>query len=117
MPAATREIVVHTPKTTRAVESAAKVARIVRWFDALPVSPPGIAVACPLILAPQIRLSFRSAEGARLAQATVPATSAGLCDPIGFRIGGKAERPLIDGAVGPSFVRRLQRLLGVHLVR
>jgi hypothetical protein len=70
-----------------------------------------------LILAPQIRLSFRSAEGARLAQATVPATSAGLCDPIGFRIGGKAERPLIDHDVGPSFARRLQRLLGVHLVR
>jgi hypothetical protein len=47
----------------------------------------------------------------------VPATSAGLCDPIGFRIGRKAERPLIDSPVGPSFARRLQRLLGVHLVR
>lgn len=117
VPAGTREIVIHTPRTTRTVKSPAKVASIVRWFDALPVFPPGIAVACPLILAAQIRLSFRSAEGARLAQATVPATSAGICDPIGFRVGGKAERPLIDSAVGPSFARRLQRLLGVHLVR
>jgi hypothetical protein len=93
------------------VTSPGKVARIIRWFDALPVYPPGIAVACPLVLRPEIALSFRSVSGARLAYARVPTPLAGICDPIGFRIGGKLGRPLIDNTFGESFARRLQSLL------
>jgi hypothetical protein len=111
VPPATREIVVTEHGRSTTVTSPAEVTRIVRWFDALPVSPPGIAIACPLVVRPEITLSFRSAGGARLAHATVPTPSAWICDPIGFTIGGKARRPLIDSSPGESFARRLQHLL------
>ncbi len=115
IPPATRTIVVRGPKIRRTVTNTAQVARISRWFDALPVSPPGIAIACALVLRPNITLSFRSAAGTQLARATVPEPSASICDPIGFKIGGKTKKPLIDRAFGPSFARRLERLLGVRL--
>jgi len=116
VPAATAEIVVRAPRISATVTDPGKVARIVRWFDALPVSPPGVAVSCPYAVAPDLTLSFRSAGGARLAQATLPRTEATLCDPIAFTIGGWRRRPLIDGP-GESFVRRLQGLLGLRLVQ
>ncbi len=94
----------------------AKVAEIIRWFDALPLSPPGIAVACPLGPGADITLSFRSTNGTWLARATLPPTSANICDTIDFQIGGRAEKPLIDSGVGDSFVRRLQDILGVQLI-
>ena len=117
VPPATRVIGVRAPKVSVKVTDPLKVAKIVRWFDALPISPPGIAVACPLTLAPQITLSFRRARGARLAEARLPSSRAWICDPIGFTIGGRTEKPLVDRDVGPSFTRRLQRLLGVQLLR
>lgn len=117
VPAATRTIVVSAPKVSRTVTGRAAVARIVRWFEALPVYPPGMAIACPAVIANRITLSFRDAKGARLARATVPATFAGVCDPIAFRIGAKTKSPLIDEAGAPSFARRLQRLLGLHIPR
>jgi hypothetical protein len=118
VPSRTSEIAVRSPKGTFDVKSPAKVARIVRWFDALPISPPGIAIACPLILAAHATLSFRSAGGAWLALATVPlAAPANICDPIGFKIGGRPQKALIDSGPGTSFVRRLGRILGVQLVR
>jgi hypothetical protein len=110
IPPATREIVVRSPGLSTRVTDPAKVAEIRRWFDALPVSPPGVAIACPLQVAPRITLSFRGAEGTRLAHATVPDTRAWLCDPIGFTIGGRTERPLIDHPFGKSFARRLERI-------
>jgi hypothetical protein len=111
VPRGTREIVVTEHGQPTTVTSPGQVARIGRWFDALPVSPPGIAIACPLVVRPEITLLFRSAGGARLARATVPTPSAWICDPIGFTIGGKARRPLIDSSSGESFARRLQSLL------
>src|SRR5579884_500222 len=103
---------------TRSLESGGR--RPIRYLDetvdALPVSPPGVAVSCPYAVAPDLTLSFRSAGGARLAQATLPRTEATLCDPIAFTIGGWRRRPLIDGP-GESFVRRLQGLLGLRLVQ
>lgn len=117
VPAATTEIVVRAPRISATVSDPAKVARVVRWFDALPISPPGVAVLCPLGLPPDLTLSFRSARGAWLARATMPRAAATICDPIGFTIGGKRLRPLIDGDSGESFVRRLQSLLGLHLLR
>ncbi|HEY2310675.1 MAG TPA: hypothetical protein VGH46_06130 [Gaiellaceae bacterium] len=117
VPAATREIVVTSPKVSREVTDPATVARISRWFDALPISPPGIAIACPLALAQSIGISFRNAHGAWLAQAEAPPTSANICDTIAFQIDGHTEKPLIDSGVGDSFVRRLQQLLGVRLIQ
>jgi hypothetical protein len=116
-PAETSEIVLRAPKAAARVTDPTKVSRIVRWFDALPISPPGIAVSCPLTVAPDITLSFRNARGVRLAKARVPSAFAWLCDPIQFSIGGRHQQPLIDSVHRESFVRRLQDLLGVHLVR
>lgn len=110
VPSGTREVVVYTPRLTTKVTDPAKVAEIRRWFDALPVSPPGIALACPLLIRPTITLSFRTADGVRLAHAAVPDARAWICDPIGFTIGGRTERPLIDRPHGESFVRRLERV-------
>ena len=117
VPAATSEIVVRAPKVSTKVTDPAEVAVVARWLDALPVSPPGIPIACPLILAARATLTFRSAAGERLATASVPLTSSSVCDPIGFAIGGRRQKPLVDRAVGESFVRRLQHQLGVRLVR
>jgi hypothetical protein len=116
VPDATREVVVSAPKASAKVTDPATVARILHWFDALPVSPPGIAVACPLGPAADITLSFRNGRGAWLAQAKLPPTPASICDSIAFSIGGRQQKPLIDRPERASFVRRLQDLLGVRLV-
>jgi len=117
VPAATSEVVLRAPKASAKVTDPRQVSRIVHWFDVLPISPPGIAVSCPLTLAPDITLSFRDARGTRLAQAKVPSAFAWICDPIGFSIGGEHQQPLIDRVHGKSFAHHLQDLLGVHLVR
>lgn len=117
VPATTREIDVRAPEVALDVTSEEKVARIVRWFDALPISPPGIAVPCPLAVAPDITLSFRDVHGDRLAQAKLPPSFAWICDSIAFTSGGEQQAPLIDRPHRPSFARRLQQLLGVQLVR
>lgn len=117
VPSRTSEIVVSAPKVSATVTDPAKVARIVRWFDALPISPPGIALLCPAMIGPQITLSFRSAGGAWLAQAKLPPHAASICDTIVFQIGGKAKKPLIDRNFRESFVVRLQDLLGLHLAQ
>ena len=117
VPSATRKIVVRAPKGSRTVTNPAKVAQIVAWFDALRVSPPGAMAVCAAVGRPDITLSFRSASGAQLAHARVPAPAPGVCDPIRFRIGNRARRPLIDDASNLSMARRLERLLDLHLPR
>jgi hypothetical protein len=117
VPSRTSQIDLRAPKVSQKVSDRATVAKIVRWFDALPISPPGIAVPCPAGMTPDIRLSFRDARGVRLAQATLPPTFAWICSSIAFTIGGRAQQPLIDRPHSESFVRRLQQLLGVHLLR
>jgi hypothetical protein len=117
VPPRTTKIVITAPKTSANVTDPVQVAQIVRWFDALPISPPGIAIACPLEIGPDITLSFRSTTGAWLAQSKLPPRAASICDTILFQIAGTTMKPLIDGNVRDSFIRRLQRLLGVQLVR
>jgi hypothetical protein len=117
VPAPTSEIDVHAPRVSVDVTSPAKVARIIRWFDALPIAPPGIVVSCPLAVAPDITLSFNDAGGDRLAQAKLPPSFAWICDSIAFTIGGTQQKPLVDRLQRPSFALRLQRLLGVRLLR
>jgi hypothetical protein len=118
VPARLREISLRTPKVHRKVTDHAKVERIVHWFDALPISPPGIGFMCALMPGADITLSFRTASGRTLAHAQLPPTSASGCDSITFKIGGHPQAPLIDRDVPlqDSFVGRLQRLLGVHLL-
>src|SRR5262249_49560749 len=111
VPPATREIVVTEHGHSTTVTKRAQVARIIRWFDALPISPPGIAIACPLVIRPEITLSFRGAGGAPLAHATVPPPAPrGRAAPwarsgprIGFRAGGKAPAPADQQPPGGDF--------------
>jgi hypothetical protein len=117
VPAETTEIVLRAPKVSTRVTDPARVTQIVRLFDALPISPPGIAVSCPLTMGPSIALSFRNAGGHRLAQAKLPSTFAWICSPIEFTIGGRQQQPLIDRIHRPSFLGRLQHVLGIHLLR
>lgn len=117
VPSGTSTIVLHAPKVSTTVTDPVQVARIVSWFDALPISPPGVALMCPLEVGPDITISFRNARGDWLAQAKLPPTFAWICNPIAFSIGGRDEKPLIDRAHSEGFTRRLQQLLGVQLIR
>jgi hypothetical protein len=118
VPSGVGKIVLRSPnKVFARVTNPAKVARIIRWFNALPISPPGVHIACLLTLHSEITLEFRAQRGALLAQAGVPRTSAGVCQPIGFLIGRHPQRPLIDNPTHASFIERLQRLLGRQLVQ
>jgi len=117
LPAATAKIDVKGHKVSRTVTDPAKVADIVRWFDALPVSPPGVAVMCPLTLGPRVRFVFRSANGTRFASASAPTVGkAWICSTISFSIHGKPQTALVDSSRGCGFVYRVQRLLGVRLL-
>jgi hypothetical protein len=117
VPPAAREMVLSSAKSRQKVTDPAQVGQIISWFDALPISPPGVALLCPLEPGAAITLSFRSSAGAWLAQVKLPSRPASICDAIVFQVGGKAKKPLIDRNFGESFVVRLQRLLGVRLVR
>ena len=115
VPANVREIDIKGPRVWRRATNSMHVAAIVRWFDALPISPPGVVMGCPLILWPRIQVVFRSANGTRLASASVPAAKAGLCNAIGFSIHGKPQQPLVDSVRGRGFVDRVAKLLGLRL--
>jgi hypothetical protein len=126
VPATVRKITVDAPKMPWApkihltVTGREKVARIVRWFNALPVSPPGPSPVCGIAAGADITLSFRAADGRSLARAKLPPIPAWICDSIAFTLGGKSQAPLADRDVtnkNASFVGRLQRLLGVHLLQ
>lgn len=114
VPPAVRRIGVKTTTVSREVTDPAKVKKIVDWFDALPISPPGVALFCPAYRLIPVTFSFRSATGKLLAEAVVPAGGAGICDAITFDIHGKRQTPLIDSQHGPSFAARVERLLDVR---
>jgi hypothetical protein len=114
LPAGVREIDINGGGVKRHVVDAADVARIVRWFGKLTVTPPGANVGCMLVIASRATYVFRSASGEALASATVPAEPANGCDSIEFSLGGKQQTPLIDTtAPKDAFVMRVERLLGV----
>jgi hypothetical protein len=120
VPSGVRMIDIHIPQRHRVrivrVHGGAKVARIIRWFDALPISPPGVHLMCLGGVPDDITLSFRNASGAVLAHASVPQSNAAACDPIGFKIGSHTQRPLIDGFTHRSFTSRVGQLLGLQLI-
>jgi hypothetical protein len=115
VPAAVREIDIRDETIDRRMTEPAKVARIVAWFDRLNVVQPGPTVGCMAIGGSPIELVFRSASGARLADAVVPSFPATNCDSIQFSVGGKRQTSLIDATSGRrAFANRLARLLGVQ---
>ena len=115
VPSTVREVDIHGAGVDRAVTSAARVARIVRWFDKLNVVSAGMEhIRCRFLLSTRVELTFRAADRSRVASASVPSGTAHGCDPISFTIGAKAQKPLIDSRFGRyTFAARVQRLLGV----
>jgi hypothetical protein len=122
VPAGVRKITFDAPKVHVRVTDAAKVERIIRWFDGLPISPPGLNVPCTVpSRSPSLALAFRSGAGTVLAHAVVPPYPSGICTQIAFTIGRHPQAALIDNpyrrAVSRgSFFAKVQRLLGVKLV-
>ena len=116
IPPATRTIVVRGPKIRRTVTNHGAG----RADQPLVRRPPGVAardrhrvrVGAPPEYHPLLPQRRRHSTRARdRAGAHAPS----ICDPIGFKIGGKTKKPLIDRAFGPSFAQRLEHLLGVRL--
>jgi len=116
VPSGVAEIDISAPRFSRTVTETAKVRQIVRWFNALPIYPPGVGAYCPLIAFSRIRFTFRDASGGRVASASVPRVKAGICDAITFAIHGKQQTSLVDQAHRHGFVDRVQKLLGAHLL-
>jgi hypothetical protein len=115
LPSGVREIDIRDEHVVRRIVGRGKVGRIVRWFDALNVVPPGAHVICGALVASNVRLTFRSASGGRLATAVAPSRPGDGCAPISFSIRGNGQTPLIDAVFGRhAFVHRVQRLLGVR---
>lgn len=114
VPAAVRAIDVQSRKAHIRVTSAAKVRRLVRLFDSLPIVQPRGIYGCPpdTTHRPPLSLRFLSTQGALLARASVPGSfSSGSCAPIRFWIEGRRQKPLSG-----QIYRRIERVLGVHFV-
>ncbi len=114
IPAGVREIDFSTPTLAKRVTNPAVIARIVRWFDALPIVPPGIGTPpCPLVQTTPVTLDFHDAGGAVLAHVAVDAIEpkglSGICDPIAVQILGGNQPSLL----GENFIGRVQREIGV----
>lgn len=115
VPARVSEIDARDEGVARRVVDRAEVERIVRWFDALDVPPPGAHVICGPLVASNVRFTFRSARGAKLATAIAPSRPGDGCHPILFSIRGRRQAQLVDGVFGRrAFVNRVQRLLGLR---
>jgi hypothetical protein len=117
LPAGIRTIAVSAPKISRVVTAPSEVHELVHWFDALPITPPGVSAPCGPTLGPSLTLRFLSATGDQVAEARAPKGTASVCDAIEFTIRGRQQTPLIDSPNGRTFVDRVQRLLGVKLSR
>lgn len=116
VPSTVREIGIHGAGVNRTVTSAARVARIVGWFNHLNVMTDGMAhIKCGLVYpSHRVEFTFRAADHSRVASASAPSGVAHGCDPISFTIGTKAQTPLIDSHFGrDTFAARVQRLLGI----
>lgn len=117
VPAGVRKIDVRVAsKPATRVTARARVRRIARWFDALPVAQPGGTYACPFIRSdsPTVVLEFRGAHGALLARARMLDAFRGVsspCNPVRFSSGGNRQTPLIGG----RFLLRVERLIGTKL--
>lgn len=112
IPSGVRTIDVHSPSGgSRQVTDPVKVAKIVRWFDALPTAPHRIYY-CPLIrYRPPTTLGFRSANGAFLARARTPGSAA--CGfSFDYSVRGRAQKPVL----ARRFLVRVGRLLRMRLV-
>jgi hypothetical protein len=110
MPAGVRAIVIHGPSQLAGrITRPAQVARIIHWFDALPVAQPGFHhLFCPLVSGPLVTIQFIGAGTTTLATASTLYNRglSGPCNTISFSVGSRHEAPLVGG----TFLRRVERL-------
>ncbi len=98
------------------VTAPAKVRRITRLLDQLPMVQPGAGYSCPAAPLPPdpiVRFDFLAAVGKpALARAQVAdyGHALGPCNAISFSIRGHHQRPL----VGDNILTKVQRLLGIN---
>ncbi len=112
IPTGVRSIDVHiTRGPSRHVSDPAKVAKIRRWFDALPTAPRIGIYHCPHIrYRPPVTFEFRSTNGTVLARARTPGHAA--CGfSFDFKVLGTPQKPVL----ARRFLARVGRLLGVRL--
>ena len=114
LPAGVHEIVIHgPPRVAGRITSPARVARIVRWLDSVPVVS-GVPGYCGPGLSGgdfrHVRIAFLGTGEKALASARfyMQLGDDGECNPITFRVRGRAEWPL-DGGGTP--IDRIERLL------
>jgi hypothetical protein len=95
LPPGIREIDVDSSRAiSRHVTDPARVAKIVAWFDALPIAP-STHYYCPFIrYRPPTTFDFRAGGGAVLAHAFTPGTAA-CGGSIDFTIRDRPQRPLL----------------------
>jgi hypothetical protein len=109
VPAGVREIVVHGPaRLARRITQPERIARIVRWFDSLPVAPGWTSFGCWVTDRSPVRIDFLGARGAKLATASgiYNGGFSSICNPIAFSVGGLSYPSLI----GDDFLLRVARL-------
>lgn len=110
--------------TTYVISDAARVAALVKSFDALPIVQPSTGpIPCPMILtgstSSQLTLAFMTGvHGKTLAEAQVFIhrgaqweDGGGPCNPIAFTIGGKQQTALTS----PTFVKQVGKLVGADI--
>jgi hypothetical protein len=109
IPVGVHSIRVHSARgVSRQVTDPLKVAKIVRWFDALPIAPDTIYY-CPFIrYKPPTMFEFRGASGAVLARARTPGHAA-CGGSFDYSVRGHARKPVL----AERFLVRVGRLLGV----
>lgn len=110
LPAGVRAVEVRSADKAlvRRFTNAAEVARIVRWFDALPVVQPAVYHCPAIVFSPSVTLVFLGRDGAVLATVAGPYGNglSGPCNPLDVRIRDVAQKPLVGG----RFFRRVERL-------
>jgi hypothetical protein len=101
-----REIEFSAPNVSKKVTDPGAIARIVGWFNRIPIVPPGVGSGPGCLAGVRVRLDFRGAGGKLLAHAQ---GSFGICDPASVTIAGSPQPSLIS----PNFLDRVQRAIGV----
>jgi hypothetical protein len=111
VPAGVTAIVVHGPrKLSRRFTRPERVARIVRWFDSLPVGARDPGNWCTLLVTPPgppvLVVDFLGSDGTKLATGSGTEIPYACDGNMYISIRGHDEAPLITG----SFLRRIERL-------
>lgn len=107
VPGGVRVIVIHrSGRLVGRITEPKRIARVVRWFDALPVSPPYFGFGCYFAKSSPVRIDFVGAGGRELATASGSTPYSSYCYPITFSVEG-LKYPSLNGG---NVLLRIERL-------